>query len=686
MTFAGNWCRLRILCVCSLVVLFALPGGAVGQDEAVVDLIARVLQSEDQRVFDGATMTEAANHRDPAVRRRAALAIGRIADPVGTPILLELLNDPAPVVQQDAAFAIGLAGDRSAFDHLREIVLGAGPAERSGLLLEAVTAIAKLGGHATLPFYEELLVRWVGRAVAGDEPPATVVQALGEAWRLGSAAPITLLLQYAEVQSDAARQAAVYSLSRLRAKEAANTFLRVVDDRVPLIRAWAVRALTADLADSAGLDRTATARWVTPLLEDPDPHVRTNALRTIGTYHDPGLTPLVVGSLSDADPNVRAEAFAVLGQLGGSQAAEILAGATETGSRAQRRQALLGLARADHDQALVQCAAWITQPDSLLRAAGAEALGLVGGDTAIAWLDDLTRDPAARVVARAFQALAGLDSARADQLARPLAGHPDPVVRSLAVQRIGLAPQRPDVELLVHAYELSLDDPISDARVAAVTALAAVAERGFSERVAVEDLFLSKFPQSGDYLVRRVAHERFPAAAALWGPVTPIETGRNLDDYRTIARQLVLPAERDAVTPGLVIETERGRITVSLFAAEAPLTVEALLQLADRHYFDGGSWHRVVPNFVIQDGDPRGDGWGGPGFSLRDENSRRRYGRGTVGMALDGPDTGGSQFFITHSPQPHLDGTYPVIGEVTAGFDVVDRITEGDGIRSIRRR
>ncbi len=93
-----------------------------------------------------------------------------------------------------------------------------------------------------------------------------------------------------------------------------------------------------------------------------------------------------------------------------------------------------------------------------------------------------------------------------------------------------------------------------------------------------------------------------------------------------------------------------------------------------------------MPNFVIQDGDPRGDGWGGPGVALRDEVNRRRYQRGTVGMALSGPDTGGSQFFITHSPQPHLDGTYTVIGQVTNGLDVVDRTTQGDGIRSVRRR
>ena len=93
---------------------------------------------------------------------------------------------------------------------------------------------------------------------------------------------------------------------------------------------------------------------------------------------------------------------------------------------------------------------------------------------------------------------------------------------------------------------------------------------------------------------------------------------------------------------------------------------------------------RVVPDFVVQDGDPRGDGEGGPGFTLRDELSERPYLRGTVGMALDWPDTGGSQFFITLSPQPHLDAKYTVIGEVVAGMDVADRLAEGDVIRGVR--
>jgi cyclophilin family peptidyl-prolyl cis-trans isomerase len=136
----------------------------------------------------------------------------------------------------------------------------------------------------------------------------------------------------------------------------------------------------------------------------------------------------------------------------------------------------------------------------------------------------------------------------------------------------------------------------------------------------------------------------------------------------------------------LVIETDRGDIVITLYAADAPVTVNAMLELTDRGYFNGGAWHRVVPNFVIQDGDPRGDGWGGPGFSLRDEVNRRRYLGGTVGMALSGPDTGGSQFFITLGQQPHLDGTYTVIGRVESGMEYVDRITQGDAIRIIRRR
>jgi peptidylprolyl isomerase len=134
------------------------------------------------------------------------------------------------------------------------------------------------------------------------------------------------------------------------------------------------------------------------------------------------------------------------------------------------------------------------------------------------------------------------------------------------------------------------------------------------------------------------------------------------------------------------IETIRGDIHCELYKSAAPFTVMTFLKLSERQgYFRGLNFHRVVPNFVIQGGDPRGDGWGGPGFSIRSEFSPTTYGTGVIGVASAGKDTEGSQFFIMHSPAPHLDGRYTVIGRVLEGQNVVDRIQVDDRLFDLRR-
>src|SRR6185369_4410521 len=145
--------------------------------------------------------------------------------------------------------------------------------------------------------------------------------------------------------------------------------------------------------------------------------------------------------------------------------------------------------------------------------------------------------------------------------------------------------------------------------------------------------------------------------------------------------QLIAPD----LSPHAFIETTRGTIEVEFAVLDAPQTSRNFMALAEKGFFNGLQVHRVVPNFVVQDGDPRGDGEGGPGYSIRDELNERPFLRGTVGMALDPwPDTGGSQYFITHSPQPHLDGRYTVFGRVVSGMDVVDKIQQSDVIRRVR--
>lgn len=131
--------------------------------------------------------------------------------------------------------------------------------------------------------------------------------------------------------------------------------------------------------------------------------------------------------------------------------------------------------------------------------------------------------------------------------------------------------------------------------------------------------------------------------------------------------------------------TEKGRFTIHFTPEEAPLTVDNFVRLARSGYLNGVEVHRVVPNFVMQDGDPQGDGNGGPGWSIRCEVNMLMYDRGAVGMALSGKDTGGSQWFVTHSPQPHLDGGYTIFGHVNeSDMKTVDNIVKGDKILTVR--
>ena len=163
------------------------------------------------------------------------------------------------------------------------------------------------------------------------------------------------------------------------------------------------------------------------------------------------------------------------------------------------------------------------------------------------------------------------------------------------------------------------------------------------------------------------------AVAARPAPA-PVEAA--LDDTAS----MVAPA----FSPQAYVQTSRGEFRIELAVIDAPRTVANFVALAGRGFFDGIAWHRIVPDFVAQVGDPRGDGEGGPGYTIRDELNQRPYLRGAVGMALDWRDTGGSQFFITLSPQPHLDARYTVFGHVVAGMDVVDRLEPWDRITSVR--
>lgn len=667
----------------SLLALVGLVRPGQAQDEAAVEAIAPILMAEDARQWDATLFRRGLEHSDPLVRKKAALAVGRLRDRRGTSLLVDHLRDPDSTVQAEVMFALGLLQDTAA--------IGAVLArynDRPGLWREAaqegITALAKINDPRVASFFSGILRGT--QTLTVDAPPIVVVQVAREVWRLGPSGPVAELIPFLRDTLVEMRQAALYSVGRVRPPSAGSDLLLSLRDDLALLRSWAARALTKTYADSANLPADAVMTGLRRLLADGDDGVRINALRSLGSFRLPDLSGSIIPLLGDPDVNTRVQAAATLGLTGGPAAAEALNGVLRSREPwSVRREALLSLARVDSARFLNAVLAWAESSDWRDRAVAAEAFALVGSADH-PQRPSIDRERDGRVIARMLQA--GSGSPQAPNLlaaARRLIGHPDGAVRSAAADLIARAQDPADIPALVASYRQAARDSFPDAVLSVLAALDTIAAKDAGAALKVEQEFLNVVPRPESYLVRRWAEESWPEAAERWGSAFPVETGRTLEDYRELTRRFVAGSDSSRY-PHVFLETEqRSIIELELFGPEAPLTVANFLLLVDRHYFDGNSWHRVVPNFVAQDGDRRGDGVGSSPGVIRDEINRRRYGSNVLGMALSGPDTGTSQWFLTHSPQPHLDGTYTVFGRVVSGSGALKRISQGDRINTIRR-
>jgi cyclophilin family peptidyl-prolyl cis-trans isomerase/HEAT repeat protein len=315
---------------------------------------------------------------------------------------------------------------------------------------------------------------------------------------------------------------------------------------------------------------------------------------------------------------------------------------------------------------------------------------------------DPTKEPEAIMAAPdALQAFARFKTDDLAEILRNALKNPDVQIRATSAGLIAdLPPNDENIDAVNDAFDLGWKTDLhsNDAILATMDALFKLDKAG--KRASVTAFMLAA--TSPDQLVREKAlaflkDDAYKNKAELqsWlasdsakiasvvtrysGKGTKIGQVLNTDvDYR---RALL----RKNGTVSAVLTTSKGNFTIDFLPEDAPLTVDNFIKLARAGYFNGLEVHRVVPNFVMQDGDPRGDGNGGPGWSIRCEVNMVPYERGAVGMALSGKDTGGSQWFVTHSPQPHLDGGYTVFGRVNeTGMKVVDNIVRGDKIISVR--
>jgi cyclophilin family peptidyl-prolyl cis-trans isomerase len=309
----------------------------------------------------------------------------------------------------------------------------------------------------------------------------------------------------------------------------------------------------------------------------------------------------------------------------------------------------------------------------MVRAALADLLGTLPPEVSVERLRPMLRDEDKRVVPAVLRALVRHRVPDAEHIVLTHLKEADVVIRETAARLLGQLKSAAGVASLREAYAAAGSDATYSARAAILDALAAygTAEAAEGIRAALSDKDWAVRVHAVDLLAKiepGVDHRMNIRPA-------PGEPPAAYTDPQLVSREF---------SPHAFIETVRGTIEFELAVVDAPQTSRNFMALARKGFFNGLQVHRVVPNFVMQDGDPRGDGEGGPGYTIRDELNDRPYLRGTVGMALAWRDTGGSQFFITHSPQPHLDARYTVFGHVVNGMDVVDRIQVGDTIHRIR--
>jgi cyclophilin family peptidyl-prolyl cis-trans isomerase len=370
---------------------------------------------------------------------------------------------------------------------------------------------------------------------------------------------------------------------------------------------------------------------------------------------------------------LRVEALIALGPLPGEHL-DLILDLTSDAAPPIRAAAMQTLARVDAGSFLTVLSGLDPDPEWTVRAAQAAALGTLEEGQGTARLRMMLQDRDQRVVTAVLGALVASRSTDVERILLERLKAEDFGVRAFAARALAELKSKAALPTLVEAYRSEIPDQTYVARAAALAAVAAI-DPAAARPLLQEALTDREWPI-------RLRAAALLEEAGVTNP--PPEPARPVPASRTISQEEWSSIIAPQYSPHAFIETNRGTIEIELAISDAPLTVNSFVTLARKGFFNDLTIHRAVPDFVAQLGDPRGDGEGGPGYTIRDEINERPYLRGTVGMALDWEDTGGSQFFITVSPQPHLDGRYTVFAHVVDGMETVDQLRVGDVVQRIR--
>lgn len=658
-------------------------------------LFAAILEREDRRTLgdDGLLKSNLEKSPYPEVREWSARALGRIGSPYALPWLYEALRSPYAAVRASSAFAIGKIEDRGALKQENRRPDPRAVRELETLLadtsvsvqMRSLEALGRCGSSAEALKISDRLKAW--RYDGTPEGREFLDAGITALTRLAEPRTFSTLEKLAELEDPEIQWRALNALIRVGDRRARPHFIRLLESNNAAVRFYAARGLGI-CADPA------LARLLVPLLPPaeagraPNPvAIRIAALQSLARLRNRETIPAIKEALfavpiSPKDPdqvNFAIQAAATLGIIGDPAAETVLLPLLrESGPVANSAVIALGRLLRQTPERFFDAVRDFSIAEPPAARSWAIALGELGGERAIAELK------------AALMRAADERSSHADLLALPAVLE---AITRAGVSNLGmiLMPYLTSHDGVVVRAALKGYTPPPGSRAPWMPILEAYgifsAGRDVETKVALMDRLepwiqapevqaaLRSMLQDRERNARIAAGRLLRAAGATDIPDDPgpAVTGLTLQTYSMAA------ADRKDRTL-VILETARGDIEIELHMEDAPLTSANFIWLVKRGFFDGLTFMRVVPNFVVQSGDPRNDQEGGPGYSIRCETNGHPFRRGAVGMALAGKDTGGSQFFIATAPQPHLDGEYTCFGQVVGGMPVVDRLIPGDRI------
>ena len=625
--------------------------GGTGPDGA---LEAGLLKSLDTGALRPATLAVALADPDPVIRRRAVQVLAVTGNSTGVAALRRFLKDPDPSVQSEVMLAAGRIG--AGAENLVEAGLASPSAEvRRG----AVWAAAQMG-----PRMASRLVSALGR----ERDRAVLIMGLANLWRLPDGTWESFAAGRAGSSDAGIRRAAAASLARSGGALSRSALYALAADEDPVVRATAARGLGNGRPGERDLEVLAAC------LQDADWRVVAAACLALGRRSDLKLTPEIGGRVVAAvDPErvqLEAAALSALAAHPEANAGDLLLEVAEGPESWPAGEAMVALARRHDRRAVALAAKWLADGEEWRRRAAARAC---------VYLDGTEGDRLRRRITSSDDATIQLpwleESKRAElvpkpQLLRELLTAKDAPVRAQVIDLLTHTKKPLQFFDLLTRAAAWRGDVMPDARAAAYR-VALLATGDASRRAAVMNV--ARKGEDWSVMASVVAAERKHGIPALLPPRPP----RHPDAwYRDLAAWMHTPRWLD-------LKTVRGTVRIRLDTETAPITSREIWDLAAAGFYDGLTFHRVVPDFVVQGGDPRGDGWGGPGFVLADEPSLEDFGAWRVGIATSGPNTGGCQLFVTLLPADRLTGHYTNFGTVIAGREAALRLAVGDRIRSV---